>query len=254
MRIVAVSQMRYYHWAAALCSSLCILSARGYAVEPVGRSRPEAGQPELRAWVVEGMRNGWIQCEGPTIKVSKDTLNWKINRPSGDLPGMVGSQVMVESIRSAFPRRDQRNWWEPHLRRVERVVADELSYRMETQPPDSEILAAYRESADRLIEGAGEAYAKGLGVAFQPYKSPEARQLEPVTLLTSTANSTLFIMPKSKYLISKISGDAPSFEAISSGSRTELAGSYAYKIRRPDGSETEVKFFEVRRGGTYRLE
>src|SRR5262249_50312667 len=152
-----------------------------HAAAPPTRGGPSAGsQTRLSAWVAEGLRNGWIRCERPTIEVRepigegvgpggqplpapggdrKPGLSWKVVRPTADRPGMVGSQAMVEAIRNVFPRREQRAWWEPHLRRIEEVVADELAYRETTPSPDKDVLDAYERRADQLVEAAGQAYA-----------------------------------------------------------------------------------------------
>ena len=82
---------------------------------------------------------------------------------------------MVEAIRNVFPRREQRAWWEPHLRRIEQVIAEELAYRKTTPSPDQEVLDAYQELADQLVIAAGQAYATALGVGFIRGGGPRRR-------------------------------------------------------------------------------
>jgi hypothetical protein len=230
---------------------ICALDSSVEATEPARNP-----QLKLRAWVAEGLSSGWIQFEKPFMEVKDGTLHWMTREPQGDLPGFVKSQVMVQAIRNAFPGSDARAWWEPHLQSVEKLIADEIAYRTTTPALalDVERLASYRQLQHKRLNEVGRSYANALGLKFADVQRAEARALESVILTTSHSGDTIMLIPRSKYLIAQSAGETPSFESIAAGSNTRLTGAYAYKIRHPDGSETEVKFFEVRQGGTFRLD
>jgi hypothetical protein len=230
---------------------------------------------------VDGIKAGYIDPPRFEMYTGKDIddkhiLYCKLNMANlSGWPSAVRNQLKIEGIRKTLAEGQERAFWEPYLKRAERIIDGQLAIKQDDNMLYDESLTyedvnmifvgfdtyAYDFIINSLLERAAEDYARRLGKELdreppEPPKPPfagEAPEFREVVLSTPDGKGTILIVPKTIYLIALRVGEPPPYVAIAPGERTSCRGVYAYKIRYDNGSESEVKYVRFDVSGNFHL-
>jgi hypothetical protein len=197
----------------------------------------------LNLATADDLRKGIIKYEEPVMRVQGDVLNWNFDHlvsvpysPDGpDREGggslaedrTVAGEYAVQALRITL--QGQIGFWEPYLRRVERVIADELAYLATTAKPDEDAIGKYERRIKDIYSEAVQEYARRKGLRAEYVPTPRAPARFGV-VLTNPSGFSIELTPLTKYRIARAYNREPKYIRYQSGQRASLLGYYMYRI------------------------
>ncbi|GAC1467047.1 MAG: hypothetical protein NVSMB9_08240 [Isosphaeraceae bacterium] len=221
-------------------------------------NQPETQSVNVPHWValdrlsrsaVDDIRKGLIKYEKPYIQVNGDTLAWNFDFvmdpslfmdwsdpdlffqvPAENRP--VQAELVVQALR--ITQSQQQAFWEPYLKRVEKVIAEELAYLALSSKPDMAVFDKFDQNIREIYSQAMQSYAARMRLKAQYQPTPRLRQ--PYDVVISNPNGFMIgLLPLTKYEVALALNPTArtqnlSWKSYDSGSRVKLLGNYMYVL------------------------
>jgi hypothetical protein len=206
-------------------------------------------QPQLRTIVQENMKEDGEKGRPPDLELRKGILKCIPVKASGlsAIDRDESWQYSIEGLRNALTNDHQKAFWSPYIERLEKTLAEKMDYELAAgrTGPDLKLLAEYDKRIETTYDEAFRDLAGRLSAKFVNVIVRYAPQFWSVRLNTQTGRGTILLMPRTKYKIAVMSKNEPAFREYPPGTKIALSGTYVYKIRDEDGSETPIKTIAI---------
>lgn len=228
-------------------------------------------QPELRQMASDYVGSGMVKTTPPVVKVLDERsvtfqpptaftpyvergYSPRINVPN-DRTRILMRQCEVEVTRRVRSSPQERAFWEPVLVPVEAVIGQMLAVPNVDGAPDFDRLFRLDREIGTIYEGAIAKYAAQLGRVLIPPSFSSAQApgsggpvFFDVVLMTPSGQGAILLAPWLDWRLAGLRGngaDDKIFDNIAPGTTKKLYGIYAYKLKDPSGSVTEVRRKEI---------
>jgi hypothetical protein len=223
--------------------------------------RIRLNQDSIRQFAARALRDKTIAYRPPVFEVDGDLVRSELGEPLLDdmPPGPVFQVFQVEIIRLTRSQPNQRAFWEPYLRRVEAVIAEEIAAWNKGLIPTPTEEFPYHERIEKIYEEAFRANATAIGKRYAPPEMyAQAGPGTVVKLLTSNNQGVIYAMPRTKYLIRQLDEarrpvQLIEFDSITPNTDRAMDGDYVYKIVYPNGTETPLRSLRIEKDGPITL-
>ena len=170
------------------------------------------------------------------------------------LDGAIAAQLQVEVLRETRTTNRQREYWEPILKDVEKVIEQHLAGLQDankTMQERNDLEAKLMEQTEAVYTKAMEAYAKkaGLEIGIRArYAPPHA-----VKLVTSPPGGRIFLTHAIHMRIAQGQGKDPDWRLVEDPAAVELEGKYFYRLQWGSKTVKSDRPIQIDRSGTFVL-
>ena len=228
---------------------------------PPPRLKPGMTYKELRAFADYGVRRGILELGRPEFEYRPTTLHYHFGNPEispiwpNDFEQRIRSiplehQLRVNTIRQHRRRQNQRQFWDPVLRRVERIISQMLATLNSGDLQGEELETAILNHArriDRLYESELDRIARFGGRTEGAHRYKEVMQVvhRSTKLSTQPPTGRIHYMTAGawelyrfmRYERGRIDYRQPNWIVVSQNQVERMAGKYWFRIVWADGTD-----------------
>ena len=206
-------------------------------------------QPQLAQIVKKAIQDDSVMYDPPRVSVNGQKLNYSpgkifypdyANKPVQALGFPVDVQFKVELIRKhRGDKKAELAFLEPYLRRMEKVVSDELALIAKHKGSHQDLVKQLSEQDDQaraVLVGGLRDWAKQQGLGLAEEGTPAA-VIPTVTFKTVPAGGTVYYLNAVDYNVNKAAGVLDEMDRLNQvpGQQMDMGGAFYFRAAWPGG-------------------